>query len=411
MAAMGRLGDDRLAVLSPEQQAFLRRLGGTGAINPRTGLREFNFGQSIGQPVGPRSQEDYMAERLKRLNGSNSTGASTGNLYDPGNVSGGEGLGFTSPPGNMTDDGSYDQAAPGLDPIVGPFGTQMLPGIPSLAYGLATGQINDVGRLGVETLGALASTFSGPAGAALGLAAMLGNLLGIQSDPEKAHNPNPGLLSHVNVSTTDEPSEEDSDIGDPSGYGGGPGGEYGGDGEDGSGSSSDSPGGDNSGMGGADSAGGAQLARGGVVEKPDDAQKKLLRAGQQLKGLVKRASGGIADKEIGKVKSGSYVVPADAVAAAGQGNTLAGAKKLESIPGKDQKKGDSEEAEGEGVDVGLSGGEFVVTPEQLKAIGGGDIEKGRLAMNIFVHLMRAQMMKQMESMPAPAAPGEGMQNV
>jgi hypothetical protein len=105
------------------------------------------------------------------------------------------------------------------------------------------------------------------------------------------------------------------------------------------------------------------------------------------------------------------VVPADAVAAAGQGNTLAGAKKLESIPGKDQKKGDSEEAEGEGVDVGLSGGEFVVTPEQLKAIGGGDIEKGRLAMNIFVHLMRAQMMKQMESMPAPAAPGEGMQNV
>ena len=37
----GRLGDTELAHVNPEEAALLRSLGGSGTINPSTGLREY----------------------------------------------------------------------------------------------------------------------------------------------------------------------------------------------------------------------------------------------------------------------------------------------------------------------------------------------------------------------------------
>ena len=48
VAAQGRDGDTMLAHINPQEAALLKAHGGSGTINPRTGLREYRFGISIG---------------------------------------------------------------------------------------------------------------------------------------------------------------------------------------------------------------------------------------------------------------------------------------------------------------------------------------------------------------------------
>jgi hypothetical protein len=43
MAAMGRNGDTMLAHITPQEAMMLQRMGGSGTINPYTGLPEFFF--------------------------------------------------------------------------------------------------------------------------------------------------------------------------------------------------------------------------------------------------------------------------------------------------------------------------------------------------------------------------------
>lgn len=43
LASMGRYGDTMLAHINPEEAMLLKALGGSGTINPRTGLPEFNW--------------------------------------------------------------------------------------------------------------------------------------------------------------------------------------------------------------------------------------------------------------------------------------------------------------------------------------------------------------------------------
>ena len=51
VAAAGRGGDTLLAHINPREAEVLRRMGGTGTINPHTGLREFKGGifKSVGK--------------------------------------------------------------------------------------------------------------------------------------------------------------------------------------------------------------------------------------------------------------------------------------------------------------------------------------------------------------------------
>ena len=47
LASLGRFGDTELAHVNPQEMAVLRAMGGSGSINPRTGLREFGFFSKI----------------------------------------------------------------------------------------------------------------------------------------------------------------------------------------------------------------------------------------------------------------------------------------------------------------------------------------------------------------------------
>lgn len=50
MAQMGRGGDTILAHINPQEAQMLKAMGGSGTINPRTGLLEFGFFKSIAKP-------------------------------------------------------------------------------------------------------------------------------------------------------------------------------------------------------------------------------------------------------------------------------------------------------------------------------------------------------------------------
>ena len=47
----GRNGDTLLAHINPQEAAMLKRMGGSGTINPVTGLREYNFFKKVGRAV------------------------------------------------------------------------------------------------------------------------------------------------------------------------------------------------------------------------------------------------------------------------------------------------------------------------------------------------------------------------
>jgi hypothetical protein len=53
LANQGRYGDTEIAPLTPREMEILKSLGGSGTINPRTGLREyFNGSADLGSPTG-----------------------------------------------------------------------------------------------------------------------------------------------------------------------------------------------------------------------------------------------------------------------------------------------------------------------------------------------------------------------
>jgi hypothetical protein len=127
-------------------------------------------------------------------------------------------------------------------------------------------------------------------------------------------------------------------------------------------------------------------------------------------GLVHSASPGRADLVGAKLRRGSYVLPADVVSGLGQGNTMAGAKLLQSsLPEAaemasrgaiDRAMGGMAEPEDE-LEVRLSGGEFLVGPEQVLAIGEGDVEAGAAALDQLVHAVRGSTRAELARMPPP----------
>lgn len=122
------------------------------------------------------------------------------------------------------------------------------------------------------------------------------------------------------------------------------------------------------------------------------------------------------------VKSGSYVLPADVVSAHGEGNTIAGFKVMKrvfgGVPygggshpygqsggpyGEPLPKADGGEAQGsDGVEIIAAGGEYVLSPEQVTAAGGGDMETGWRVLDEFVKRSRADHVRTLKELPGPA---------
>lgn len=117
----------------------------------------------------------------------------------------------------------------------------------------------------------------------------------------------------------------------------------------------------------------------------------------------------------------SYVLPADAVSALGQGNSLAGAKALDvalksapygaSMPTATHVGhrmgpphmgfGRAEGGETRTVPIVAAGGEYIVSPEQVRAIGHGDIKRGHDILDAFVKHIRTRTIKDLKGLKQP----------
>lgn len=127
------------------------------------------------------------------------------------------------------------------------------------------------------------------------------------------------------------------------------------------------------------------------------------------------------------VPSGAYVIPADIISAMGEGNTMAGFKVANTIfsripamsgmpgaksipskgsmPGADAELGMPGKAEGGGLDEAVpivaAGGEYVISPEEVRHIGEGDLDRGHQELDLFVKAMRAKTIKTLQKLPGP----------
>ena len=124
------------------------------------------------------------------------------------------------------------------------------------------------------------------------------------------------------------------------------------------------------------------------------------------------------------VPSGSYVLPADVVSANGQGNTIAGFKTMRRLFGgapygggsgpygqgagpygealQNSRGGRAQDGGDAGVPIVAAGGEYVLSPDQVRAVGGGDPDLGTKVLDEFVKRSRARNIKTLQHLPGPA---------
>lgn len=146
--------------------------------------------------------------------------------------------------------------------------------------------------------------------------------------------------------------------------------------------------------------------------------RNAARQTERPSGIIASAVPGRSDKIPISPKGGSYVIPADAVSALGQGNTAAGAKGLSQLfkmgpfgtgaarppamGGRRGKFADGGAIEEEpNVDIMAAGGEFLVPPEKVAEIGGGDLERGQNILDDMVLQVRKKHIKTLNSLPGP----------
>ena len=121
------------------------------------------------------------------------------------------------------------------------------------------------------------------------------------------------------------------------------------------------------------------------------------------------------------VPSGSYVIPADIISAMGEGNTMAGFKHMRRMfsgnpyggaagapyggaPGMPYGEPMPHKAAGgetAAVPIVAAGGEYVLSPEEVRMAGEGDLELGHKVLDEFVKRYRAETIKTLKNLPGP----------
>ena len=142
-------------------------------------------------------------------------------------------------------------------------------------------------------------------------------------------------------------------------------------------------------------------------------------------GPIKSAVPGRTDNHPLHVPSGSYVLPADHVSSLGQGNTEAGMKVVHRMFGAGGRFGavsgalpgmspglphlpamsDRGGARGEGpgaVPIMAAGGEYVISPQAVARVGGGDLKRGHAILDKWVIENRKHHVKTLQKLPGPA---------
>lgn len=131
-------------------------------------------------------------------------------------------------------------------------------------------------------------------------------------------------------------------------------------------------------------------------------------------GPLKAAIPGRTDRLPIHVYSGSYVLPADIVSGLAEGNTEAGYEVIKRMIEDSKSQGgrvDMQEKYGlhghfhepkSVVPCVVAGGEYIITPEEVEAIGGGDINQGHKVLDSFVKSQRKKHIKTLQKLPPPA---------
>lgn len=115
------------------------------------------------------------------------------------------------------------------------------------------------------------------------------------------------------------------------------------------------------------------------------------------------------------VPSGSYVIPADIISASGEGNTIAGFKHARRVFGGNPYGGSGATPYGQaggpygmasggkasGVPIVAAGGEYVLHPDQVREVGGGDLDMGHKVLDEFVKRVRKELIGTLKKLPGP----------
>ncbi|WP_421696939.1 hypothetical protein [Ancylobacter sp.] len=119
-------------------------------------------------------------------------------------------------------------------------------------------------------------------------------------------------------------------------------------------------------------------------------------------GLIHDPTPGRTDRLPMVVGSDSYVIPADVVSGLGQGNTMAGAQLLDQIlQNSPQPRARGGSVDKDGVEIIAAGGEYVVPPDAVERLGGGDRKQGHKVLDGMVRNIRKQVISHMKALPGP----------
>ena len=160
-------------------------------------------------------------------------------------------------------------------------------------------------------------------------------------------------------------------------------------------------------------------AAGGIAPYLRSGQFERTAQRGVTQGMLNSRVPGRTDKLPIDVSPGSYVMPADIVSSLGQGNSAAGGAILTKMfsgakmnkygggkfrmPGvKGMKRGQfAEGGEADNVPIIAAGGEYVLSPEEVEFVGGGDMDKGHQILDRLVLKQRARHIKTLKKLPPP----------
>jgi hypothetical protein len=133
-------------------------------------------------------------------------------------------------------------------------------------------------------------------------------------------------------------------------------------------------------------------------------------------GPIHSAVAGRTDHLPMSVPSGSYVLPADVVSGApgAEGNTIAGFAHAKRVFGGTPRGGGDQPynhtggpygmkrgGAASGVPIVAAGGEYVVHPDAVREVGGGDLDTGHKVLDMFVKRIRKELIKTLQKLPGP----------
>ena len=154
------------------------------------------------------------------------------------------------------------------------------------------------------------------------------------------------------------------------------------------------------------------------IQSPRSPRAPILHVGPIHSGVAGRT-----DHLPMQVPPGSYVIPADVVGHLGEGNTIAGFKVLRRTFGGTpyggnsgpygqgsgpygealrHSRGGEANDHGEPVPIVAAGGEHVLSPEQVRMAGEGDLDLGHRVLDAFVKRVRSEAITTLKRLPGPA---------